>query len=69
MHFTEYDTRLAGYAVIIDDADHILLSWFNGGRNWGRPGWSLPGGGVDLVEIGIRARLSVAGAAMPAWPR
>lgn len=50
MHFTEYDTRLAGYAVIVDAADRILCSWFNGGNNWGRPGWSLPGGGVEYDE-------------------
>ena len=50
VHFTEYDTRLAAYAVIVDD-DRILLSWYNGGgdpRN--TPGWSLPGGGVEYGE-------------------
>lgn len=50
MHFTEYHTRVAAYAVIID-ADRILLSWFNGGpHGHGRPGWSLPGGGVEYDE-------------------
>ena len=46
LHFTEYDTRLAAYALIVDDADRILLSWFNGAT----PGWTLPGGGVDFEE-------------------
>lgn len=49
MHFTEYDTRLAAYAVIVNDADAILLTWFNGGDG-GRPSWSLPGGGVEYDE-------------------
>lgn len=50
MHFTEYDTRLAAYAVLVSDADEILLTWFNGGSDGGRPGWSLPGGGVEYDE-------------------
>ena len=51
MHFSEYDTRLAAYAVIIDDADRILGSWFNGGtRRRARACWSLPGGGVEYEE-------------------
>lgn len=50
MHFTEYDTRLAAYAVLVNDADEILLTWFNGGSNGGTPSWSLPGGGVDFDE-------------------
>lgn len=45
MHFTEYDTRLAAYAVIVRDG-RILLSWFNGTN----PGWTLPGGGVEYDE-------------------
>ncbi|SDR88890.1 NUDIX hydrolase [Microlunatus soli] len=50
MHFTEFHTRVAAYAVIID-ADRILLSWYNGGpHGHGRPGWSLPGGGVEYDE-------------------
>lgn len=48
MHFTEYDTRVAAYAVIID-AGRILLSWFNGNHR-NDPGWTLPGGGVDYGE-------------------
>lgn len=45
LHFTEYDTRLAGYAVITRGED-ILLTWFNGSN----PGWSLPGGGIEFEE-------------------
>lgn len=55
VHFTEYDTRVAAYAVIVDEAggsgdgERILLTWYNGeGRH--APGWSLPGGGVDYEE-------------------
>lgn len=48
LEFYDYDTRLAAYAVIVDD-DRVLLAWWNGeGR--GEPGWSMPGGGVDLPE-------------------
>ena len=45
MEFTEYDTRLAAYAVI-SDGERILLSWFNGST----PCWTLPGGGVEFHE-------------------
>lgn len=52
VHFTEYDTRVAAYAVIVDaaqGAERLLLTWYNGeGRH--DPGWSLPGGGVDYEE-------------------
>ncbi len=49
MHFTEYDTRVAAYALIVDELDRILLTWWNGeGRR--PPAWSLPGGGVDFEE-------------------
>jgi 8-oxo-dGTP diphosphatase len=47
--FTEYDTRLAAYAVIVDDRERILLTWYNGkGRD--EPMWTLPGGGVEYAE-------------------
>ncbi len=55
LHFTEYDTRVAGYAVIVRDG-RILLTWYNGEGRGGVPCWSLPGGGVDFdesVEDGI----------------
>ncbi|WP_457207751.1 NUDIX hydrolase [Nocardioides sp. P5_C9_2] len=48
LEFGDYDTRLAAYAVIVD-ADRVLLAWWNG-EGHGEPGWSLPGGGVDLPE-------------------
>jgi 8-oxo-dGTP diphosphatase len=46
-HYTEYDTRLAAYAVIRDDADRILLALWNEGEE---RRWTLPGGGVELAE-------------------
>lgn len=47
MHYTDYDTRLAAYAVITDDAGHVLLALWNEGS---RRQWTLPGGGVELHE-------------------
>jgi 8-oxo-dGTP diphosphatase len=47
VHFTEYDTRLAAYAVIVDDQDRVLLALWNEGA---QRRWTLPGGGVDLEE-------------------
>lgn len=49
MHFTEYDTRLAAYALLVNDADEILLTWFNG-QGGAEPLWSMPGGGVEFDE-------------------
>ncbi|WP_139979293.1 NUDIX domain-containing protein [Nocardioides litoris] len=55
MHYTEVDTRVAAYAVVVDEIAElegrrsILLTWFNGeGRT--DPSWSLPGGGIDYGE-------------------
>jgi 8-oxo-dGTP diphosphatase len=48
MEFTEWDTRLGAYAVITDDRDRILLTWYNGTNP--HPMWTLPGGGVDYEE-------------------
>ncbi|MGL5810411.1 MAG: NUDIX domain-containing protein [Nocardioides sp.] len=48
MHFTEYDTRIAAYAVIVED-DRMLVIWWNG-EGLREPGWSLPGGGVEFAE-------------------
>mgnify|MGYP002076050667 CR=1 FL=1 len=45
--FTEWDTRLAAYAVIVDSQNRILLTWYNGSPH---PQWTLPGGGVDFDE-------------------
>lgn len=50
MHFSEYDTRLAGYAVIVNDNEEILLSWFNGGADRSHAIWTLPGGGIEFHE-------------------
>ncbi len=49
MEFTDYDTRLAAYAVIVDTHGQILLTWYNG-RDRGTAGWTLPGGGVEYGE-------------------
>jgi 8-oxo-dGTP diphosphatase len=49
VHFTDYDTRLAAYALIVDEADRILLTWYVGGPH--SPAcWTLPGGGVEYDE-------------------
>ena len=50
MEFTKYDTRVAGYAVIVDPADRVLLSWWNGESMPERAAWSLPGGGIEFDE-------------------
>ena len=47
MDYWEYDTRLAAYAVVVDDRDRILLALWNEGP---APQWTLPGGGVELHE-------------------
>src|SRR6478752_2789302 len=47
LEFTDYDTRLAAYAVIVDDRDRVLLALWN---EPDEPLWTLPGGGVDLHE-------------------
>lgn len=49
VHFTEFDTRLAAYGLLISDDDQILLTWFNGGGRT-EPGWTMPGGGVEFDE-------------------
>jgi 8-oxo-dGTP diphosphatase len=46
VHYTEYDTRLAAYAVIVDD-ERVLLALWNEPTE---PRWTLPGGGVELEE-------------------
>jgi 8-oxo-dGTP diphosphatase len=46
VEFTDYDTRLGGYAVIIRD-DHVLLALWNEPEV---PTWTLPGGGIELHE-------------------
>jgi 8-oxo-dGTP diphosphatase len=49
VHFSDYDTRLAAYAAVVDEQQRLLLAWWNGeGR--GTPAWSMPGGGVEYEE-------------------
>lgn len=47
MHYTDYDTRLAAYAVIVDERERVLLALWNEAD---QPQWTLPGGGVELLE-------------------
>jgi 8-oxo-dGTP diphosphatase len=47
VEFTDYDTRLAAYAVLVDDADRILLALWNERTE---KQWTMPGGGVELHE-------------------
>ncbi|MEP9382253.1 NUDIX hydrolase [Nocardioides sp. KR10-350] len=47
LHYTEYDTRLAAYAVIVRDGQLLLALW---NEDVDRKRWTLPGGGVDLYE-------------------
>ncbi|MEX0428177.1 NUDIX hydrolase [Nocardioides sp. DS6] len=47
LHYTEYDTRLAAYAVIVRDGQVLLALWNEAAD---RKRWTLPGGGVDLYE-------------------
>ena len=49
MDFTDYDTRLAAYAALVDDRDRILLGWFNG-NDHSAACWTMPGGGVDFDQ-------------------
>ena len=53
LHTTEYDSRLAAYAVLVDEHDRVLLALWN---ELAEPLWTLPGGGVELnetVEAGV----------------
>jgi 8-oxo-dGTP diphosphatase len=45
--YRDYDTRLAAYAVVVDEHDRMLLALWNEGPE---PAWTLPGGGVELHE-------------------
>jgi 8-oxo-dGTP diphosphatase len=47
VEFTEYDTRLGAYAVVVDEQDRVLLALWN---EPDVPLWMLPGGGVELHE-------------------
>jgi len=41
------DLRVAAYAVILDEADRLLLAHWNEGR---RAAWTMPGGGLEPGE-------------------
>jgi 8-oxo-dGTP diphosphatase len=45
--FRDYDTRLAAYALVLDDRERVLLALWNEGPE---PEWTMPGGGVELDE-------------------
>lgn len=50
MDYTDYDTRVAAYAVVVDGepgAERVLLALWNEAD---QPRWTLPGGGVELDE-------------------
>ena len=47
LHHTEYDSRLAAYAVVVDERERMLLALWN---EVDEPLWTLPGGGVELAE-------------------
>ena len=50
MEFTDYDTRLAAYALIVEQRegrDQVLLALWNEPEQLK---WTLPGGGVELAE-------------------
>lgn len=49
LNFTDYDTRLAAYAAIVDEDGRILLTYWNGEGRY-TPGWTMPGGGVEFTE-------------------
>ena len=44
--YTDYDTRLGGYAVVVREG-HVLLAPWNEPEV---PMWTLPGGGIELHE-------------------
>jgi 8-oxo-dGTP diphosphatase len=44
--YTDYDTRLAAYAVILDGPSILLALW----NEAAEPEWTMPGGGVELHE-------------------
>jgi 8-oxo-dGTP diphosphatase len=47
VHFTDYDTRLAAYAVVVDARRRVLLALWNEVEP---PKWTMPGGGVEFAE-------------------
>ena len=47
VHFTDYDTQLAAYRVIVDEGRRVLLALWNEVKP---PQWTMPRGGVELAE-------------------
>lgn len=47
MDFREHDTRIAAYAVVVDEDARVLLALWN---EEAEHAWTLPGGGVDFHE-------------------
>lgn len=45
LDYTDYDTRLGAYAVVVDDERRVLLAYWRDETRW-----TLPGGGVELHE-------------------
>ena len=43
--YTDYDTRLGTYAIVVDDQRRLLLAYWREAARW-----TLPGGGVELHE-------------------
>ncbi|WP_296603733.1 NUDIX domain-containing protein [Nocardioides sp.] len=43
--YTDYDTRLGAYAIVVDDRRRLLLAYWREAARW-----TLPGGGVELHE-------------------
>lgn len=54
MDFRDYDTRLAAYAVLVDEDDRVLLALWNEGPELA---WTMPGGGVGLDETAAEAAI------------
>jgi 8-oxo-dGTP diphosphatase len=52
VHRPHHDTRLAAYAVVVDDRDRLLLARWHEGPE---PLWTMPGGGVELEETPAQA--------------
>ncbi len=46
------DLRVAAYAVVVDDADRVLLAHWHQGR---RGAWTMPGGGLEPGEDPVDA--------------
>ena len=42
----DFDVRVGAYAVIVRDGRILLAHWNQGGHS----GWTLPGGGLELLE-------------------